>query len=136
MTTDDPIKSWIEERRAIHAKVELKARVESDRGTIYTAWTGAHDSGGLPEDDREHIADSYAEGAEAITDALNMFPRALNALEQVLRLHTKSQMQKRIPRMLRADPNDIEPYNWCDECNDMWPCPTVRAIEGAIEGEH
>ena len=148
------VKAWLEERRGIHANAELKARVESDRGTIYTAWTGAHDSGGLPEDDREHIADSYAEGAEAITDALNMFPRALTALEAVIELHKPVPIYDvesgdcehgedcvgiEIEPSETYCPDHIDYYS-CECMMDAsspdefpeYPCPTVQAIEGAI----
>ena len=58
--------------------------------------------------------------AAAIVDAHNVLPRALNALEQVLELHVKGY--------------EAAGIHWCSECETKWPCETVQAIEGAING--
>jgi hypothetical protein len=48
----------------------------------------------------------------------------LAAVESVLRLHTAERVT------WSTDPR----YQVCTSCNQMWPCPTVRAIESALGG--
>ena len=62
----------------------------------------------------------------SISDAHNNLPRALNALEQVLERH----------QPIDGLAYDSPPQE-CNVCADdrgprPWPCPTVQAIEGAI----
>src|SRR5699024_8341089 len=55
---------------------------------------------------------------EQTRDSVRMFPRALDALTTVLELHVKGY--------------ETAGAHWCSECETKWPCPTVQAIEGAI----
>ena len=58
-------------------------------------------------------------------DAFHEFPRALNALEQVLAVHKPVYL---------VSGGERKP-GYCKECyssNWSWPCATVQAIEGAI----
>src|SRR5699024_1149687 len=55
---------------------------------------------------------------EQTLDSVRMFPRALDALNKVLELHVKGY--------------ETAGAHWCSECETKWPCPTVQAIEGAI----
>ena len=63
-------------------------------------------------------------------DSVRMFPRALTALEQVLELHKPEAFE---------DAYSMQSGFMCESCYDPdknewveWPCPTVQAIEGAI----
>ena len=47
-------------------------------------------------------------------------PRLLDALERVLEVHKQ---------------DDDMPL-FCHACDDYWPCPTVAAINDALEGKH
>ena len=74
--------------------------------------------------------ESIASLDRAMTDAHSMFPRALNALEQVLELHKPEAFE---------DAYSMQSGFMCESCYDPdknewveWPCPTVQAIEGAI----
>lgn len=73
--------------------------------------------------DSAHLSEVGA--ALAHEDGLDMFPRALDALNKVLELHG-----------LNLD-FDGTPY--CKGCSipyevtTTWPCPTIQAIEGAID---
>lgn len=94
------VQQWIEERRAIHSEgtgVLLRNPYELNRE--YDLWD---------------------EDANAIADAHNMLPRALDALSKVLELHK---------------PNEIGECPHCGHDSQgsaiEWPCPTVQAIEGA-----
>ena len=60
--------------------------------------------------------------ANAIADAHNMFPRALDALNAVLELHIKE-----TDGTPTGDAADV-----CSCGMHYWPCPTIRAIEGAL----
>lgn len=123
-------KSWIEERRATHAAA-TPGKAWSNYGTppfeVYDSTKYADGDMG------EVLAETRAlKVSHAITDAHNMFPRALDAIERVLELH--------------------KPFEWsfgfetirsCRACAEMgaeqdcarWPCATVQAIEGAINHE-
>lgn len=124
MTTDNPIKQWIEERRAIH-----EAATEGPWVAEYSGETGdcviPHDA----QSTREAVAVTRlfhrTADANAIADAHTNLPRALGALNKVLELHG-----------LNLD-FDGTPY--CKGCSipyevtTTWPCPTIQAIEGAID---
>ena len=105
----DTVKAWIEQRRVIHSKgtdVLLRNAYELDRE-----------------------AELCGADAEAIVDAHNMFPRALDALSKVLERH----------QPIDGLAYDSPPQE-CNVCADdrgprPWPCPTVQAIEGAINHE-
>ncbi|VEW13539.1 Uncharacterised protein [Brevibacterium casei] len=132
----DTVKSWIEERRAIHSEgtgVLLRNPYELNRE--YDLWD---------------------EDAEAIADAHNMFPRALDALNKVLELHKPIFYYEHEDSCMNTDEDhcaerhvefDLGEYycedlptgeEACDSCYDdegervAYPCATVRAIEGAI----
>lgn len=109
----DTVKSWIEERRTIHTggrDVLLQSSYELER-----------------ESGIEEGAD-----IDAIVDAHNMFPRALDALSAVLELHKPFEWSF-----------GYEPIKSCRACtgfgaaqdNAEWPCATAQAIEGAINNE-
>lgn len=102
----DTVKAWIEERQTIHSDgtgVLLRNPYELNRE--YDLWD---------------------EDAEAIADAHNMFPLALDALNAVLELH-------------RRAVDIFEPLEFCAACSTNqrtveWPCPTVQAVQAAIAG--
>ena len=118
----DSIKSWIEERRAIHSAAPGEAW--SNYGTppfeVYDSTKYADGDMG------EMLAETRAlKVSHAITDAHNMFPRALDALNKVLELHRKERHEYGGWMCTQCTRNHPVPY----------PCATVQAIEGAINGE-
>lgn len=61
-----------------------------------------------------------------VDDAYAEFPRALNALEQVLELHQRK----------TAFDGELDYCGICVESEGAsWPCSTAKAIEGAINHE-
>lgn len=122
----DTVKSWIEERRAIHAAAESPWWTTRDLqpATVFAGDGSAEDIAVLTT--FEHI------DAAAIVDAHNTFPRALDALSAVLELHKPFEWSF-----------GYEPIKSCRACagfgaaqdNAEWPCATVQAIEGAINNE-
>lgn len=126
----DTVKSWVEERRTIHTKATdgpwyktpndriLSEGVQWIEGDDYDVAGGFGCKGAVVE--AIHDFDG-----NAIVDAHNMFPRALNALEQVLELHQPMGVF-----------TGFVPV--CAECADIgggdvaWSCPSVQTIEGAI----
>ena len=100
----DTVKSWIEERRAIHAggrDVLLRSSYELER-----------------ESGIEEGAD-----IDAIVDAHNSLPRALNALEQVLAVCDK------------ALAVTVEGSSEGDAAMAAMAATVKRAIEGAVSDE-
>lgn len=74
-----------------------------------------------------HGAREAIRPAEAIDLGLIDLPRALNALEQALGVHTRISVEHAI----------YGPTDACQQCSEdrlytLWPCETVEAIEGAI----
>lgn len=121
------LEAWMEERRSIHAKAALKAKCESHRGMVSTVWSGAAPDG-EPLDDRESVAESWPEGGEAIADALNSLPQALDVIDAVLAKHRPA---SEVPGV-------------CEECSKLmedvplfvpYPCPTVSVMKAVIAGE-
>ena len=121
----DTVKSWIEERRAIHregwsGKWSWSLN-DTERATLRA--TGGHVDFDLIRDDEYR---GPSEVLDEIVDAHNVtVPRALNALNKVLELH-------------RRAVDIFEPSEFCAECSTdqrtvEWPCATVRAIERAIK---
>lgn len=121
----DTVKAWIEERRAIH-----EATTEGPWVAEYSAETGdcviPHDA----QNTREAVAVTRlfhrTADANAIADAHNTLPRALDALNAVLELH-------------RRAVDIFEPSEFCAACSTdqrtvEWPCPTVQAVQAAIAG--
>ena len=106
----DTVKTWIEERRAIHTA--------ADTGRWYAFDTGVGSS--AIRSDEAVFEDMYMMKPDktAVVDAHNMFPRALDALNAVLRRHAPH-----VPGVI-----DI-----CAECDMSWPCATVTVIESALE---
>lgn len=76
--TDNSIKSWIEERRAIHAKAGAGRWEKRLNGHNYEIWEPGE------FDDAPVSSNSAKPDSTAIVDAHNMFPRALDALNAVL----------------------------------------------------
>ena len=103
----ETVKSWIQERRSIHADgtdVLLRSSYELERES------------GIEE----------GTDIDAIVDAHNEFPKALTALSKVLELH----------KPIDGLAYDSPPQE-CNMCSDdrgpkPWPCPTIQAIEGAL----
>lgn len=108
--------------------------------------------------DTDEYGGTSAEDRAAIVDAHNMFPRALTALEQVLKVHSPGDVftwaedcadqenhhlftDVRTGDMLCEDEPIGRFCNGCMPENDTtidvdeypWPCPTVQTIEGAIK---
>lgn len=67
--------------------------------------------------------------AEFIAAARTMLPAAVEALAAVRALHRKSETWTRRPRWARETHADVEPYRFCVECRDTWPCATYEATE-------
>ena len=117
----DTVKSWIEERRAIHregwsGKWSWSLN-DTERATLRA--TGGHVDFDLIRDDEYR---GPSEVLDEIVDAHNVtVPRALNALERVLGLHV----------CLRNSASALYPTPLCT-CGQNYPCLTVQAIEGAI----
>ena len=130
MTTDNPIKQWIEERRAIHEAATDGPWYKTPNDRILSEsvqWPEGDDydvAGGFGRDGAVVEAIHDFDG-NAIVDAHTNLPRALDALNAVLELHG-----------LNLD-FDGTPY--CKGCSipyevtTTWPCPTIQAIEGAID---
>ena len=125
MTTDNPIKQWIEERRAIH-----EAATEGPWVAECSGETGdcviPHDA----QSTREAVAVTRlfhrTADANAVADAHTNLPRALDALNAVLELHEPISG-------FEGDPSHWECKVRSDDRGPKpWPCPTVQAIEGAI----
>ena len=62
-----------------------------------------------------------------VDDSYHELPRALNALEKVLDVHTRISVEHAV-----YGHTDV-----CGQCSEdrmfaLWPCETVEAIEGAI----
>ncbi|WP_181275990.1 hypothetical protein [Brevibacterium oceani] len=137
--TDNPIKAWIEERRAIHAggrDVLLRSSYELERES------------GIEE----------GNDIDAIVDAHNMFPRALDALNAVLELHKPMPVYEVAEMCENEDEDHQDSRHWeaddgtlicedlptgdtncrwcCDEDGDPieGPCFNVKVIQQAIEG--
>ena len=122
------VQQWIEERRGIHSAATdgpwyktpndriLSESVQWPEGDDYDVAGGLGRQGAVVE--AIHDFDG-----NAIVDAHNMLPRALNALEAVIELHKAV-----------FDIHDPDARAYCNECGRR-PCATIQAIEGAIEGE-
>ena len=120
----DTVKSWIEERRAVHAKGssgrwDCNERNWDEPYGMTLVYDVFHNGETM---DRDHVADAAYDNAEVIVDAHNTFPRALDALNAVLELHVKE-----TGGTPTGDVADV-----CSCGMHYWPCPTVQAIEGAI----
>lgn len=119
---------WLKERRTIHnAATEGPWAIGSWRDRSFQ-----HHMTIEPEAGHRTIGDvtdDHQGNATAIVDAHNTLPALLTAVEKVLELH--------------------KPFEWsfgygpvqsCTECSrlsgnegdSVWPCPTVRSIEGTI----
>ena len=126
------VKLWIEERKAIHAKAtpgewwwegesnedwpQSENSLMAGGEAVVNGW--GYDASGINVEDDD---------ANYITDALNMFPRALDAIEAVLKVHTPIEVNHAFKGRT----------NVCEQCSEdrlyaLWPCETVEAIEGAI----
>lgn len=128
------VKSWIDERRAIHGKgTDVLLRNPYELNREYDMW---------------------GEDAEAIADAHNTLPAALSAIEAVLELHCSATTYQNVSECENEDEDhederhtesedgtpiclDLPDYAACRSCQVDgepvdWPCATVRAIEGAI----
>ncbi|TSI11956.1 hypothetical protein [Brevibacterium aurantiacum] len=127
MMTD--VNEWLKERRRIHdAATEGPWEWQSQS---MPAMNGA--AWNLRRADAPGIKMSVSEyqhgpgNADAIVDAHNNLPALLTAVEKVLELHEPI-------NGLVGDPSHWE----CNVCGDErgpkpYPCPTVRAIEGATK---
>lgn len=148
----DTVKTWIEERRAIHTA--------ADTGRWYAFDTGVGSS--AIRSDEAVFEDMYMMKPDktAVVDAHNMFPRTLDAIEAVLKVHRPGDVftwaedcadpenhhlftDVRTGDMLCEDEPIGRFCNGCVPENDTtidvdeypWPCRTVRPIEEAINGE-
>lgn len=147
------VKSWIEERRTIH-DAATEGPWKARPGDEIEGPGGDNLMGG----DMEYFYGFMLRGenAAAIVDAHNNLPRALNALKRVLELHkpifyyehedscTNTDEDHRAERHVEFDLGEYycedlpTGEKTCDSCWDdegervAYPCPTVQAIEGAI----
>lgn len=97
---------------------------------VYAGWSPGHWIRSGHEiycrDDGKEIAEwSYLSDAEAIVDAHNNLSALLTAVENVLELHQATETGV-------GDQYWKEP-DYCPTCAEYYPCPTVRAIEGATK---
>ena len=125
VSTDNTIKSWIEQRRNVLSHAAKGPWRTGGWGALLSAdneqlLAGTATSEGYVQDEADE---------RAIVDAHNMFPRALDALSKVLERH----------QPIDGLAYDSPPQE-CNVCADdrgprPWPCPTVQAIEGAINHE-
>ena len=125
----DTVKSWIGERRAVHAKAtpgEWQADGFADelggepiiRLSIWSGPPSSKESPIVVHSIRHHGNTGF------ILDAHNMFPRALDALSAVIELHKPL-------GYIGRDGETV--WDECEHCyGSGWPCETVQAIEGAI----
>ena len=120
----DTVKTWIEERQAIHAKA-TDGPWRARPGDEIEGPGGDNLMGG----DTEYFSGFMLRGenATAVADAHNMFPRALDAIEAVLKVHTPIEVNHAFKGRT----------NVCEQCSEdrlyaLWPCETVEAIEGAF----
>ncbi|WP_167197993.1 hypothetical protein [Brevibacterium pigmentatum] len=126
----DTVKSWVEERQAIHAAATDGPWYKTPNDRILSEsvhWPEGDDydvAGGFGRDGAVVEAIHDFDG-NAIVDAHSMFPRALDALNAVLELHVKE----------TGGTPDGGVADVCSCGVSYWPCPTVQAIEGAINGE-
>lgn len=73
--------------------------------------------------DRDKIADSWGTDAEFIAASRTDLPRVADALLAVLGLHKE---------VLPVD-ESVESMTICNECERLYPCPTVKPINSALE---
>lgn len=118
---------WLEERRRIH-----NAATEGPWAIDGPAQAGPDDSLVVyPKNDAGAIAyvQPAWDDADAIVDAHNVaVPVLLTAVEKVLFKHTRVVTEQHIDG----------PTAVCEQCSEdrmfqLWPCETVRAIEGEIK---
>lgn len=128
------VEDWIKERRTIHdAATEGPWSYQPESPTMSgETWTLRRE--GVAGIRMSVVEYQHGPGnADAIVDAHNTLPTVLTALEKVLELH---------------QPVEVEPSDTiCNACSNAigagdtllrympteeWPCPTVQAIEGAI----
>lgn len=137
----DTVKSWIEERREARYGMPEPVTFENDNyGNAQLLVNGYNTT-------------ADGEFARAVADAHNMFPRALNALQQVLEEHSRQGLYELCDPTTCAldgghDHIEVDYGEWvhadervgwaCFTCRGEdgepsdWPCVTVQAIEGAI----
>ena len=123
----ETVKSWIEERRAIHAAAPGK----------WKKYLTTHSSGGvIVEDENEEmlfydagfgVTVAEPDNAIAIVDAHNTLPKLVRGVRKVLDMH-------------RRATDLFEPSEFCAACSTdqrtvEYPCPTVRTIQEAINDE-
>lgn len=126
------VNEWLKERREIHDEATEGPWEDSGGGEIDQHWSCPTPSREVVSTDVSCTSFCYGgsargiledEDSAAIVDAHNTLPALLTAVEKVLELHQKAGQEGR----------------WlCTFCSQslrthvMYPCPTVRAIEGAI----
>lgn len=124
--TDIRIESWLAERRSIHAAATERL--------YFQPWGPQNQNGDYAEsilmDGRTGESLAYglpdADGA-AYVDAHNHLPAFIAMVEAVLKRHQRGQ-----PYLLAVEwvcKGCSIPY----EVTTTWPCPTIQAIEGAID---
>ena len=161
MTTDNPIKSWIKERRAIHRDgwTGKWSWSLNDRDLATLRATGGHVDFDLIRDD---VFRGPSEVLDEIIDAHNVtVPRTLNALEAVIELHKPVSrftmygyeeywfLSVEDAHAFAGEPFEVDEFRLCVECmrvedgaannaeeigyeTSLYPCATVQAIVGAI----
>lgn len=121
------VNEWLKERRDIHDAATEGPWYKTPNDRILSEsvqWPEGDDydvAGGLGRDGAVVEAIHDFDG-NAIADAHNNLPALLTAVENVLELH------QRVPNSTSA----LYPNPLCT-CGQNHPCPTVRAIEGAIK---
>lgn len=62
-------------------------------------------------------------------------PRLLAAIRAVEALHQESEWRCGNPRHTNPDVGCPECHTECETCDRTYPCPTIRALADALEGE-
>ena len=100
---------------------------EASGSHVVTSWTGASDWSG-PIDDRELVATASPADAALIADARTVVPALTAAVRDVLALHREG------GEVLGYDAEGVLDYiPACVECDQAWPCATVRALAAHLD---
>lgn len=95
----------------------------------YESWVRADAARGRNNESGLVCEGAWEGDAAFIAMSRSAFPKLLSAVESVLALHVPETRAA-----FGADGYEEGEYEACTGCWDAWPCPTVRAINDALEG--